>query len=66
MFVHPNADTRIDPADLPGVTSETSRYAPIISGEYLAERFSQYRVSWTDVPAGPQAMDARNGRHVPT
>ena len=51
LFVHPNADTRVDPCDLPGITEATAQYEPIISGEYLVSRFSGYRESWKDMPA---------------
>lgn len=52
LFVHPDADTSVDPRDLPGVTEGTASYAPVISGEYLVERFSGYRESWMPAEAG--------------
>ncbi len=48
LFVHPNADTLVDPRDLPGVTDENAKYPPVISGEYLVSRFSEYRESWIE------------------
>jgi isopenicillin N synthase-like dioxygenase len=51
LFVHPNADTLVDPSHLPGVSETTRNYPPVISGEYLIERFSQYRASWADKAA---------------
>ena len=50
LFVHPNADTRVDPRDLPGVSEATAQYEPVISGEYLVSRFAGYRESWRDTP----------------
>ncbi len=46
LFLHPNVGTNIDPRDWPGVTE--ARFPPVISSDYLAARFSQYRASWTD------------------
>jgi isopenicillin N synthase-like dioxygenase len=48
LFVHPNADTLIDPSHLPGAGETRAEHSPVISGEYLIERFSQYRASWAD------------------
>ena len=59
LFVHPNADTPIDPRDLPGVTAETASYAPIVSGDYLVSRFSQYRESWAPSYEQRQANPGR-------
>jgi isopenicillin N synthase-like dioxygenase len=50
LFLHPNVGTLVDPRSWPGVSDASARFDPVISNEYLASRFSQYRASWTDQP----------------
>jgi isopenicillin N synthase-like dioxygenase len=51
LFLHPNVGTLVDPRSWPGIDAATARYDPVISSDYLADRFSQYRASWTEQPA---------------
>ena len=48
LFLHPNVDTPIDPRSWPGVSDAEARFAPVSSSAYLADRFAQYRVSWSE------------------
>lgn len=53
FFFNPDFDTRVNPADIPGLPAGAETLPPVVSGPYLISRFTDYRSAWKNDEAPP-------------